>query len=116
MQSVPRSEPPTTPVTRPPRRHLRIAFSVPLTVHHLASGALQRSHGISLDLSEGGLGALVESQPSVGDAVEIDIQLPGNPLSAVAIVRHASTARCGFEFLGLTSTERSQINATCRQL
>ena len=30
-------------------------------------------------------------------------------LSAVAIVRHASTGRSGFEFLGLTPEERQQI-------
>jgi hypothetical protein len=42
-----------------------------------------------------------------------DLQLPEQALSAVAIVRHSSQVRSGFEFLGLTAGERGQITAVC---
>jgi hypothetical protein len=45
----------------------------------------------------------------VGEAVEIDLQLPQCALCTVAIVRHTARARSGFEFLGLTPEERRQI-------
>jgi hypothetical protein len=63
---------------------------------------------VSLDLGEGGLGALVEGV-QVGDTVSLDFQLSERSLKMVAIVRHASSARCGFEFVGLTAEERKQI-------
>lgn len=72
-------------------------------------GGVRTSRGISLDISEGGMGALVQSDLMVGEAVEIDLQLPQCSLCAVAIVRHAVNARSGFEFLGLTPEERRQI-------
>src|SRR5690348_6362418 len=87
------------------RQHPRILFSVPLTLRHLAPPGIRASHGISLDISEGGIGALVEHDFPVGDAVEIDVSLPACALRAVAIVRHSSSTHSGFEFLGLTPEE-----------
>jgi PilZ domain len=91
------------------RRHPRILLSVPITVRHLCRGGVRRTHGISLDLGEGGLGALVQGDLRVGEMVEIDVHIPERPLNAVAIVRHASSVRSGFEFLGLTAEERQHI-------
>jgi hypothetical protein len=92
------------------RRFPRALFSVPITLHELTTGGIRASHGISLDLSEGGFGAIVKGDTYYpGETVEIDFPLPGCMLSLVAIVRHTSTARIGFEFLGLTENERSQI-------
>lgn len=91
------------------RRHPRTLYSVPLTLRHLMAGEMQISPGVTLDLSEGGLGAMVQGSLRVGETVEIDLRLPGRNLRAVAIVRHVSTDRSGFEFLGLTSDERLRI-------
>jgi len=91
------------------RQHPRSLFSVPITVHHLVAGGVRASRGISLDISEGGMGALVQSDLMVGEAVEIDLPLPGSVLSLVAIVRHTSNTCNGFEFLGLKQEERLQI-------
>ena len=73
-------------------------------------GGLQTAHGITLDISEAGLGALVQGDLRVGETVEIDLRLSERTLSAVAIVRHTSSVRAGFEFLGLTTEERQQIS------
>lgn len=91
------------------RRHPRSLLSVPIILHHLMPGGVSRSRGITLDISEGGVGALVQGTLYVGEAVEIDFQLPEQKLSAVAIVRHTSDVRCGLEFLGLTAEERKRI-------
>ena len=42
----------------------------------------------------------------VGNMVEIDIQLPGH-----TVMRHSSSVRSGFEFMGLTPEERAPISA-----
>jgi c-di-GMP-binding flagellar brake protein YcgR len=93
------------------RRHQRVLYSVPIKIHCLMPGGVRTSRGISLDVSEGGMGALVQNDMMVGEAVEIDLQLPHYSLCVVALVRHASSTRSGFEFLGLTPEERSHIAA-----
>ena len=91
------------------RRHPRALFTVPITLHHLIAGGVRTSHGITLDISEGGMGALIEGMLNVGETVAIDLPLPDSKLSAVAIVRHTSSVGSGFEFVGLTPEERLQI-------
>lgn len=91
------------------RRHARLLYSIPLTLHHLAAGGVRSSRGISLDISESGLGALVENGLQVGETVSLSLALPHYDLEAVAIVRHSSSVRSGFEFVGLTPEERQRI-------
>ena len=98
--------------SRPLQRYPRALFSVPLTLRHLASGGIQSSPGISLDLSEGGLGAIVHHGLRVGEMVEIDMRTPGFSLNAVAVVRYTTRVRSGFEFVGMTPEERAQIANT----
>src|SRR5215469_8879922 len=93
------------------RVHPRMLFSVPLRLHHLRPGGVSTSRGLTLDLSEGGVGALVQIDLIVGEAIEIELQLPNGSLSAVAIVRYSSSIRSGFEFVGLSVKERQQIAA-----
>lgn len=92
-----------------PRRYPRVLFSVPLTIHHLVAGGTRRSPGVCLDISEGGMGALVQDGLHLGETVKIDLKLPGDMISAVAIVRHSSSVLSGFEFVGLSAEERSRI-------
>jgi hypothetical protein len=103
--------PDTTAVSqhRPVQRYPRTLFSVPLTLHHLGGGGIRTTRGVSLDINEGGLGAIVQGGLRVGEMVEIDVRIPEGLLSTVAIVRHSTGGRSGFEFLGLTPEERRQI-------
>ena len=91
------------------RRHPRALFTVPLTLRHLTGHGVRTSRGISLDISEGGIGALVQGTLRVGETVAIDLPLSKRTLSTIAIVRHTSTLNSGFEFVGLTPEERVQI-------
>jgi hypothetical protein len=98
---------------RSPRKYPRALFTVPITLRHLIAGGVRKARGVTLDLSEGGLAVLVHGDLRVGDTVEIDLSLAGKTLNLVAIVRHSSNVRTGFEFVGLTPEERLQIaNAT----
>jgi c-di-GMP-binding flagellar brake protein YcgR len=91
------------------RRHPRSLCSGPVNLRHLVTGEIQTTRGISLDISEGGLGALVQGGLRVGETVEMDFYLHERALRTVGIVRHSCSARSGFEFLGLTAEERLQI-------
>lgn len=79
-------------------------------------GGVKKARGITLDLSESGLGALVQGDLRVGETVEIDLPLPERTLNAVAIVRHTSSVRSGFEFVGLTKEERANITSAVQKL
>src|SRR5215475_11003074 len=98
-----------TTVEDAPRLHPRVLFSVPIRLRHLGAGGVKTAHGITLDLSESGMGALVEGSLHIGETVALELTLPDCELRAVAIVRHSSAVRSGFEFLGLTSDERLRI-------
>lgn len=93
----------------PHREHARTIFSVPLKLRHLTNEGFGAVRGISLDISQGGLGAMVEGSLRIGEAVQIDLALDKRKLTAIGIVRHASNVRCGFQFLGLNEDERRQI-------
>jgi hypothetical protein len=94
------------------RRHLRYPFSVPLTVLHLLPDGFRSCHGISVDLSEGGLGAILTDDLRVGEIVKVDLPLPSGSVIMAAIVRHSNHRRAGLEFLGLTLEERQRISAS----
>jgi hypothetical protein len=44
------------------RQHSRIPLSIPITLRHLCGGGVTSTHRISLDLGEGGLGALLQGK------------------------------------------------------
>jgi len=91
------------------RRHMRTLCSVPVILRHLVTGGIAMTRGVGLDISEGGLGALVQGALRVGETVEMDFHLQEHALRTVAIVRYSGSTRSGFEFLGLTAEERLQI-------
>jgi hypothetical protein len=94
---------------RPLQRYPRALYSVPVTMRNLMSGGMRVSRGISLDISEGGLAAIAPVMLRLGELVEMEVLIAERTLHAVAIVRHTSSVRSGFEFVGLTADERQQI-------
>ncbi len=66
-------------------------------------------HGMSLDISEGGVGALVQGSLRLGEVVQIDLPTETHTLTTMAIVKHTSNARVGLQFLRLTDAQRQQI-------
>jgi len=108
MQSTPLLPSPRSS-PRGTQRYARILFSTPITLHYLTTRGIRSSRGVSLDISEGGLGALVEGSLQAGNTVAIDVKLPEFDLKTVAIVRYSTSVRSGFEFLGLTMEERQRL-------
>src|SRR5689334_10432293 len=91
------------------RRHPRSLFSIPFELRSLAAREPSPLHGISLDISESGLGALVQGNLSVGESVQVDLPFGDKTVRIVAVVRHSSAVRSGFEFTRLSDRDRQQI-------
>src|SRR5437868_1459846 len=107
---------PVAPKVSGIRRHGRYLFSVPLTVQHLLAEGSSRTHGMTLEISEGGMSAIVQGDLRIGEIADVNIPLPAGPLSALAIVRHKTAGHFGFEFLGLSPAERQQLSASTKLL
>jgi hypothetical protein len=62
------------------------------------------------------LGAIIQGDLHVGETVAIDLPVHELPFSTVAVVRHTSTVRSGFEFVGLIAEERKSIINAAKRL
>jgi hypothetical protein len=87
------------PTQRVLRKYPRHLLSVPVTVHKISGCRALQAHGLTLDLSHGGVSAVLCGAVRVAQTVWLELQLPNRTLHTLAIVRHASRCRCGFEFL-----------------
>ncbi len=94
-----------------PRRAFRHPVAVPLDVTVLRSGVPDCIPGRSLNVSEGGLAAVVAGELRPGDSVGIEMRLPhaNLPLMAKAVVRHHAHLQCGLEFIGLSQEQQALI-------
>jgi len=93
------------------RKFSRQRISVALDVILLRSGVPENVPGRCVDLSEGGIGAMVAGELSAGQQVAIELRLPqvSVPLRARARVRYQGKLRCGFEFVGLPEEQQQMI-------
>jgi c-di-GMP-binding flagellar brake protein YcgR len=69
---------------------------------------------MTLDISAGGMAAIMPGNLSVGETVEVDLALTAG-LHTVAMVKYKAEGRCGFEFLGSFSQEQEQIMLSVHQ-
>jgi TonB family protein len=94
------------------RRFSRQPISVPLDVIVLRSGVPENLPGRCLDLSEGGVGAMVAGELAAGQQVAVELRLPdvGVALRARARVRYQGKLRCGFEFAGLPREQHEMVH------
>jgi c-di-GMP-binding flagellar brake protein YcgR len=76
----------------------RYRLEVPLTV---STPAGQSHHGVSRDLSEGGMGAILRAELPVGEQVCLQYQLPDGspPKKIAAVVQWHKGSRYGFKFV-----------------
>lgn len=96
------------------RRHPRFFLSAPVTTRRLRAPRSRVTRGITLEISLGGVSAVLCGPPPVGERVSLRLKLRGSDLETRAIVRHSNAARTGFEFLNLTPKLQRQIE-TCIQ-
>jgi hypothetical protein len=84
---------------RPERRYQRHFLSAPLTTWGLLNSGPQLARGLTLEISLGGLSAVLCGPPKRGERVSVRLNLLNVAFETPAIVRHSSSARTGFEFL-----------------
>jgi c-di-GMP-binding flagellar brake protein YcgR len=92
------------------RRFPRHRYSAPIVVR-LANAPEAR--GMSLEISECGMSAVVGAALKVCDRVELE---PVGVGAATAVVRRTLGNLCGFEFLNLSSEQAGKIREMCVML
>ncbi len=101
------------------RRDPRYVVSIPVTLQRFARFGPFVTRGMTLDVSNRGMSALVCGTPRVGEMVVIGLSLPGAPdapVELLATVRHTSDARTGFEFYPLPPLTEQAIQHWIQEL
>lgn len=74
--------------------------------------------GRTKDIAEGGLGATIPNEIDIGEIVELELQLPGNPepLKIQAEVRYRHGFQYGFKFMQTTEQQKEMIRRATHDL
>jgi hypothetical protein len=89
------------------RRHL----AVPLSVTVLRSGVPDAVPGRSVDVCEGGIGAILAAELFPGELVGVEFQLPrAGAVLAKARVCYQERLRCGLQFLAISPEQKAMID------
>ena len=83
----------------PERRYQRHFLSAPVTTWGLLNSGPQVTRGLTLEISLGGLSAVLCGPPKRGERVSVRLNLLNVAFETPAIVRYSSPARTGFEFV-----------------
>jgi hypothetical protein len=81
------------------RHYPRHFLSAPVTTWGLLNSGPPVTRGLTLEISLGGLSAVLCGPPKLGERVSVRLNLLNVAFETSAIVRHSSPARTGFEFL-----------------
>jgi hypothetical protein len=98
------------------RSEPRYVYSIPVTAQRFLRFGPFVTHGVSLDISMRGMSALVCGAPRKGETVVIAMPLPDAPIEMLAIVRHSTDAKTGFEFYPLSAATQRGISDWIREL
>ena len=93
----------------------RKRLAVPLSVTVLRSGVPDAVPGRSVDVSGGGIGAILAGEVFAGELVGVEFQVPAfGPVHAKARVCYQERLRCGLQFLAIPAEQRSMIESWTR--
>jgi TonB family protein len=100
------------------RRVLRYPVQAPLDVTVLRSGIPDSVPGMSVNLCEGGVAAVLAGELTPGESVGVELRLPQapEPLRMRALVRYQDKLRCGLEFVGLSLEQQTAIRDLAERL
>ncbi len=93
------------------RRSSRYKLETEIRVYSRTNG---RVDGHTVDISESGVGALLKLGVPLGQIVQLEFRLPYGPVAALALVRHQSAFRFGFEFVD--PEPLAAVKDTCKYL
>lgn len=93
--------------------HRRFILDLRVTVR-----GTETLHGRTKDISEGGMGATIPGNLTLGQIVEIQLPLPNldEPLIFTAELRYRQGFQYGFKFLHPTASQRETIRRITREL
>jgi hypothetical protein len=98
------------PLTRRIAPRKRVAL--PLNVTILRSGVPDAVPGRSVDVGEGGIGAILAAELFPGELVGVEFQLPDSgTVLAKARVCYQERLRCGLQFLSIPAEQREMLGA-----
>lgn len=103
---------PAIPLRQTSQRKVpRYKLTVPLDLTVLRSGIPENIPGRTLELGEGGMGAVIASQLLLGESVRVEFFLPhtNSPVRATAVVRYQRELCCGLQFVRLPAEQQSII-------
>lgn len=98
------------------RREPRYVTTVPVTLQRFLNSGPFVTRGMSLDISMGGMAALVCGALQVGETVVIELRLKNAPVELLATVRYSSDARSGFEFYPLPPLAQQGVQNWIQEL
>ena len=100
------------------RRVPRCPLAVPVRVTVRKATGTQGIPGRSLDLSEGGIAAVLAGELQAGDPVGVEFLLPelGLGLQTSAVVRYHAALRSGLEFQSLSLEQQAMIRRWTRKV
>jgi hypothetical protein len=97
------------------RRFARYRYDARIQLSVFRDGVTTSLWGRTSEFGGDGLGATLTGELHVGEVVSMEFAIPFPPMAikARAIVRYASGMRCGFQFLVLTSEQRTAVQRLC---
>jgi len=100
------------------RSFARFAFDIPFAVFLSESASIPVTSGHTLDISLGGVGAILEEVVSIGQRLWLEFRLPNatDTMRLLSKVRHGNERRFGFQFLNITPEQRDAIRKACQGL
>jgi hypothetical protein len=100
------------------RRFPRCRTDLKLTVLVLGPDGHFEIKGLCNQIAEGGLGAIISGELSVGEMVNLQLSIPSEPqpISLRAVVRWRNRLQYGFEFFGISSPQRALIRDYCKDI
>ncbi len=98
------------------RREPRFVCTLPVTVQRFLRFGPFVTRGMMLDISMRGMSVLVCGAPQVGETVTIELLLADASIDMLAMVRHSTDARSGFEFYPLSTPAKKGIQDWIQEL
>ncbi len=95
------------------RRFPRFSLSTPVDILILRSGIPDTIPGRSLNVSEGGMAAILAAELRSGQTVGVELVIPEahSPVRAKATVKYHTELLCGLEFQGLSQEQKALLRS-----
>lgn len=112
------ADPPVPYDPRRRRRFPRYRADLKLEIRLLGPDGYSQLSGLCNQIGEGGLGAIISSELSIGEVVNLDLSVPSQPqpVSLRAVVRWRERLQHGLEFYGATPEQLAAIRGYCGTL